>query len=69
MVTPAITASLFARIAVLANPAEPDSRSRVQYAQVAAHALRVQLHVLEVLRVVEPGRQPAGHPALRSAGV
>ena len=42
------TVPTVSRIAVLANSAEPDSRSRVQYAQVAAHALRVQLHVLEV---------------------
>jgi putative ABC transport system substrate-binding protein len=42
------TAPMVSRIAVLANPAEPDSRSRVHYAQSAAHALRVQLHVLEV---------------------
>jgi ABC-type uncharacterized transport system substrate-binding protein len=33
---------------VLANPAEPDSRSRLHYAQGAAHALQVSLHVLEV---------------------
>jgi putative tryptophan/tyrosine transport system substrate-binding protein len=42
------TVPLVSRIAVLANPAEPDSRSRLHYAQGAAHALRVQLHVLAV---------------------
>jgi putative tryptophan/tyrosine transport system substrate-binding protein len=42
------TVPMVSRIAVLANPAEPDSRSRLHYAQGAAHALRVQLHVLAV---------------------
>jgi putative tryptophan/tyrosine transport system substrate-binding protein len=36
------------RIAVLANPAEPDSRARLHYVQGAAQALRVPLHVLAV---------------------
>jgi putative ABC transport system substrate-binding protein len=42
------TVPTVSRIAVLANPAEPGSASRLQYAQGAAQALRVQLHVLEV---------------------
>jgi putative tryptophan/tyrosine transport system substrate-binding protein len=42
------TVPMVSRIAVLANPAEPDSRARLHYAQGAAHALRVQLHVLAV---------------------
>jgi putative tryptophan/tyrosine transport system substrate-binding protein len=36
------------RFAVLANPADPGSTSWVHDIQVAAHALRVQLYVLEV---------------------
>ena len=42
------TVPTVSRIAVLANPAEPDSRARLHYAQGAAHALRVQLQVLAV---------------------
>ena len=42
------TVPTVSRIAVLANPAEPDSQSRLQYVQGAAHSLQVQLHVLAV---------------------
>jgi ABC-type uncharacterized transport system substrate-binding protein len=42
------TAPTVSRIAVLANPADPRSPYRLQDVQVAAQALRVQLHVLEV---------------------
>jgi putative tryptophan/tyrosine transport system substrate-binding protein len=42
------TAPAVSRIAVLANPSEPDSRSRLHYAQGAAPALQVSLHVLAV---------------------
>ena len=42
------TVPMVSRIAVLINPANPGSRSRLPYVQVAAQALRVQLHVLEV---------------------
>jgi putative tryptophan/tyrosine transport system substrate-binding protein len=42
------TVPTVSQIAILANPSEPDSRSRLHYAQGAAHALRVSLHVLEV---------------------
>jgi ABC-type uncharacterized transport system substrate-binding protein len=44
------TVPTVSRIAVLANPSEPDSRSRLHYAQGAAHALQVSLHVLAVQR-------------------
>ena len=39
---------MLSRIAVLANPAEPDSRSRLHHVQGAAQALQVSLHVLAV---------------------
>jgi ABC-type uncharacterized transport system substrate-binding protein len=42
------TVPLVSRIAVLANPDDPGSPSWLHDVQVAAHALRVQLHVLEV---------------------
>jgi putative tryptophan/tyrosine transport system substrate-binding protein len=42
------TAPAVSRIAVLANLSEPDSRSRLHYAQGAAPALQVSLHVLAV---------------------
>jgi ABC-type uncharacterized transport system substrate-binding protein len=39
---------MLSRIAVLANPAEPDSGSRSHHTQGAAHALQVSLRVLAV---------------------
>jgi len=42
------TVPTVSRIAVLANPTDPNNPPRLQYMQVVAHALRVQLHVLEV---------------------
>jgi len=36
------------RIAVLANPTDPNTPPRLHYLQGVAHTLRVQLHVLEV---------------------
>jgi putative ABC transport system substrate-binding protein len=36
------------RIAVLANPTDPNNPPRLHYLQGVAHALRVQLHVLEM---------------------
>ena len=39
---------MVSRIAVLANPTDPNTPPRLQYLQGVAHALRVQLHVLEV---------------------
>ena len=42
------TVPMVSRFAVLANPDDPGGPSWVHDVQVAAHALRVQLHVLEV---------------------
>lgn len=42
------TLPTLSRIAVLANPAEPDSRARLHHVQGAAHALQVSLDVLAV---------------------
>jgi putative ABC transport system substrate-binding protein len=42
------TVPMVSQIAVLANPDDPGSPSWLHDVQVAAHALRVQLHVLEV---------------------
>ena len=39
---------MVSRVAVLANPTDPNTPPRLQYLQGVAHALRVQLHVLEV---------------------
>jgi putative ABC transport system substrate-binding protein len=39
---------LVSRVAVLANPTDPNTPPRLQSLQGVAHALRVQLHVLEV---------------------
>jgi putative ABC transport system substrate-binding protein len=60
------TVPTVSRIAVLANPSEPDSRSRLHYAQGAAHALRVSLHVLEV-----QSREDLAHafPAIEREGI
>ena len=39
---------MVSRVAVLANPTDPNTPPRLPYLQDVAHALRVQLHVLEV---------------------
>jgi len=39
---------MVSRVAVLANPTDPNTPPRLHYLQDVAHALRVQLHVLEV---------------------
>jgi putative tryptophan/tyrosine transport system substrate-binding protein len=39
---------MVSRVAVLANPTDPNTPPRLQYLQGVAHALRVQLHVMEV---------------------
>src|SRR5439155_20629606 len=39
---------MVSRVAVLANPTDPNTPPPLDYLQDVAHALRVQLHVLEV---------------------